>query len=91
MDFDTFKSELWNFIKPNIQYAFVVKIKRSDVGVGMGSKHIPFLSNDKDFDDKFNQLYNDVVEIINIFISEYNDCEVLYIMLMFIQMESFKI
>ena len=89
MDFDTFKSELLDFIKPNIRYAFLIKIKREDGGIGMGNKHIPFLSNEESFSENFNQLYNDVVEIINIFISEYNDCEVLYIMLMFIQLESF--
>ena len=66
-------NQLSDFIKPNIQYAFLIKIKRDDEGIGMGNKHIPFISNEEDFDMKFEQLYNDVIELINIFISEYND------------------
>src|ERR1700749_351026 len=92
MDFDKFKDELVvsNLIKPNIHYAFLIKIKREDEGIGMGSKHIPFLANEENFEYKFYQLYKDIVEVINIFISEYNDCEILYVMLMFIQMATFQ-
>ncbi len=56
----------------------------------MGHTHTTFYYNSPlDFEEKFNTFYLEVKKIIEEFIKEYNDCEVLYIQFMYITIKSF--